>query len=208
MTDRIEELTQKIYNEGVVKAKADADQIIAEAKSKAEEIVDSAKKVQAEILEKAKKEADEIKKKTDAEMQLAARQFTSNLKQKISGVVTTSQVGNNVKEAFNDADFVKEIIIKIVSNWNPEKSEGLDLKILLPEKDEKEFTAFFEKKAAETLNKGVEIKFDSKLESGFKIGPKDGSYILSFSDRDFENYFKSYFKEKTKKLLFESPTTD
>lgn len=44
MTDKILEITEKIYNEGVIKAKEDAEQIIAEAKSKAHEIIEAAKK--------------------------------------------------------------------------------------------------------------------------------------------------------------------
>lgn len=203
MTDKIGELTEKIYNEGIVKAKADANQIITEAKQKADEIIKSAKKQESEILEKANAEAVEIKKNTNAEMQLAARQFTSNLKQQITNFITTEQVSPPVNEAFNDSNFIKNIIRTIIDNWNPKNPEELDLKVILPEESKKEFIEFFEERAIETLNKGVELEFDSKTKKGFKIGPKDGSYIISFSDKDFENYFKGYFKERTKKLLFD-----
>ena len=48
------------------------------------------------------------------------------------------------------------------------------------------------------------IEFDSETKDGFKIAPKNGNYTISFSAGDFENFFKSYFREKTKELLFES----
>jgi len=204
MTDRIQEITEKIYNEGVVKAKEDADLIIAEARTKADEIVNSAKKMQTELLEEAQKQTTELKRKSEAELQLAARQFISKLKQQITNLVTTSQVNDSVKNVFNDQNFVQEIIQTIIKNWNPQSSDQLDLKVLLPEKKEKELAEFFNLKTRETLGRGVEFKFDSTLETGFKIGPKDGSYILNFSDKDFENYFKSYFKDQTKRLLFDS----
>ncbi|MEN8117543.1 MAG: V-type ATP synthase subunit E [Bacteroidota bacterium] len=204
MTDKIEEITKKIYNEGVIKAKKDTDQIIDDAKAKAEEIIHSAKKVQKEIIEQAKQQADELKQKTDTEIQLAARQFTSRLKQQITEIVTTSQVDNQIKQAFNDSGFIKEMILTIIKNWNPQKPDELDLRLLLPESKEKEIENFFDSKTNETLGKGVELKLDPKLESGFKIGPKDGSYVISFSDKDFENYFKRYFKDRTKRLLFAS----
>ena len=57
MTDRIEEITQKIYNEGITKAKDDADQLIAEAQEKADAIIRSAKKKQEEIIHDAQKQA-------------------------------------------------------------------------------------------------------------------------------------------------------
>ncbi|MCY1719533.1 V-type ATP synthase subunit E [Prolixibacteraceae bacterium Z1-6] len=203
MSDKIQEITQKIYNEGVIKAREDAEQIIADAKTKAEQIIHSAHRKQEEIISVAQKQADEIKRKTDTEMQLAARQFISKLKQKITTVITASQVDKPVKNALSDVDFVKKIIQIIINNWNPGTTEDLNLKVLLPAKEEKEFSAFFDSKMNDSLNKGVEVSFDEKLETGFKIGPQDGSYIISFTDKDFENYFKGYIKDRTKKLLFE-----
>ena len=208
MTNKILELTEKIYNEGVIKAKVYADQIIADSKKEAAEIIKSAKKEELVILEETKRKAAELKKNTDSEIQLAARQFMSNFKQQITNVITTSQVEPPVKTAFNDNEFVKNIILLIIKNWNPQKPEDLKLSILLPQKDEKELTDFFESQAIKTLNQGVDIQFDAKTTNGFKIGPKDGSYKISFSDKDFENYFKGYIKDRTKNLLFENQLPD
>ncbi len=202
MTNKILELTEKIYNEGVVKAKEDADQIIAEAKEKAHEIIKSAKKEEAEILENAKKQALENKKNSDSEIQLAARQFTSNLKQKITNIISASQIVNPIEESFQDVEFIKNIIQTTIQNWNPQKQEELDLKILLPEKDEKELAIFLKSKTLSTLNKGITIEFDSKTKTGFKIAPVNGNYMISFAENDFENLFKGYFRERTKELLF------
>ena len=204
MTNKIVEITEKIYNEGVVKAKIEADKIIAEAKNKADEIIESAKKRELEIIEQAKNQSAEFKKNTDSEIQLAARQFMSKLKQQITNIVTAAQIELPVKDAFKDSEFIKSIILTLIKNWNPQKPEEFKLNILLPEKDKKEFSEFFDTKAITVLNSGIDVKFDGKIEGGFKIGPKDDSFIISFSDIDFENYFKGYLKEKTKKLLFES----
>jgi len=73
---------------------------------------------------------------------------------------------------------------------------------LLPEKDEKELNTFFNTKAKKYLDGGLEIKKKKKIRTGFKIGPKDGSYLISFTDTDFENYFKNYLKPRTIKLLY------
>lgn len=207
MTNKIQQLIEKIYLEGVVKAKEDADLIIANAKKEASEIIQLAKKKESEIIEQAKVQANEIKKNTDSEIQLAARQLMSKIKQQITNLITTKQIKPSVNESFNDSEFVQNIILTIIQKWNPQKLEELDLKISLPEKDKKEFTHFFESKAFAALNKGVNIDFDSKTKNGFKIGPKDGSYIISFSAQDFESYFKGYFRDKTKKLLFEKSGT-
>lgn len=203
MSDKIQEITQKIYNEGIVKAKADAEQIIADAKTEAEQIIRSAHRERESILSEAQKSADELKHKTDIEIQLAARQFISTVKQKITTLITASQVDKPVEHALNDVDFVKTIIQILINNWNRGTSEELKLNVLLPAKNEKEFAAFFDSRITESLNKEIELSFDEKMETGFKIGPQDGSYIISFTDDDFKNYFKRYIKDRTRKLLFE-----
>ncbi len=202
MTDRIEKITQKIYNEGVIKAKDESNQIIAEAKAKAEEIIKSAKKEHEQLIQEAQRKAAEMKKKTEAEIQLAARQFTSTLKQKITNLISKSQVDGPIKEAFSEVKFIQKMILTILENWRPDQANVPDLSVILPEKTKKEMASLMDEKANKTMNKGVELNFDSKLKAGFKIGPKDGSYIISFTDEDFENYFKTYFKDRTKKLLF------
>ena len=202
MTNKVQELTEKIYNEGVIRAKNDAETIIAEAKKEAGKIIQAAQKQREETLAQAKKEIDELKKNTDAEMQLAARQFVSRVKQQITNAVTVAQLEEPVKEAFKDTDFIKTLMITMIKNWNTQNQEQPELRLLLSEKEANNLSAFFESKALSELNKGIEVKWDEKLKNGFKIGPKDGSYILRFSDTDFENYFKKYFKERTRNLLF------
>lgn len=203
MTNKVQELTEKIYNEGVNKAKADAEKIIAEAKKEAGTIIQSAQKEREAILAQAKKEVAEVKTNANAEMQLAARQFISHVKQQITNAITAEQVEKKVKEAFNDTDFLKNMILTLVKNWNAQSQDQPELQLLLSEKETNELSDFFESKAFEALNKSIEVKWDEKVKNGFKIGPKGGGYIIRFSDVDFENYFRKYFKEKTRNLLFE-----
>ncbi|WP_297091204.1 V-type ATP synthase subunit E [uncultured Draconibacterium sp.] len=202
MTDRIEEITQKIYNEGITKAKSDAEQLMADARHKAEEIIAAAQKTHEEIIRDAQKKAQEKKQHTEAELQLAARQFMSHLKQKITHLICTVQADNPVREAFNDTAFIQKLMLTSIEKWHPESAEEMNLKIVLPARLQKELTEFLQLKATDAMDKGLEISMDPKLETGFKIGPKDGTYHISFTAQDFANYFKPYFKDKTKEFLF------
>jgi V/A-type H+-transporting ATPase subunit E len=203
MTNRVLELTEKIYKEGIEKANEEARQIIAKAREESEKIIAAAKNNAREITEQAQKEAREYKQSTDAEMELATRQFISKLKQEIARNLIVKQVKSPVKHAFEDDKFLKKIILTIVKNWSPQQKK-IDLNLLLPEKDEKKLEGFFKSKAKELLDKGLEVKFNANIKSGFKVGPKDGQYYISFTDQDFENCFKDYLKDKTKKMIFNS----
>ena len=107
-----------------------------------------------------------------------------------------------VKKAFDDVKFVKDVIETVVKNWNPQKNETIDLSVLLPADLEKEFSKFFTEKSGKELNANLELSFSDSFKGGFKIGPADGSYKISFSDNDFENFFKTYLRPKTIEMLY------
>lgn len=204
MTDTIRELTEKIYTEGVEKAVREAEKIIAEAQKEAGNILDSARLEKSRILEQATGEANDLKRKTDSEIRLAAQKLIGNLKLQATNMLVLKQVDSFAAVAFEDEKFVQEMMLLVVQNWAAGNREETDLCLLIPEKEEKKVAAFFESKLFSELNRGIEIKIDPGTKNGFKISPKDGHYILSFTEKDFENYFRNYLKEKTSELLFGS----
>ena len=203
MTDKLQEITEKIYNEGILKAREEAERIKEEANTEAKKIIQVAKKQSDEIILLANSEANELKKNAESEMKLAARQFMSQLKQQLTHLILTQQIHSPIQDAFSDNEFIKKIILTIVDNWKPNESGKMDVKILVPKNELNDLSNLLQKRATNAMKNGLEIHVDSKLKIGFKIGPKDDRYVIRFTDVDFENYFKTFFKEKTRKLLFE-----
>lgn len=202
MQTKLQELTEKIYQEGVNKANEEAEKILADAKKEARELVAKAKKEASNIIETATKESAELKKNSLNELQLSARQAISDLKQKVVSLIEIKTIKPETKEAFADKDFTAEVIKTIVKNWQPESGEAVNLEVLLPANQQKEMESFFNKKAGDLLDKGLDLSFSEKVKGGFKIGPKDGGYQISFSDEDFENFFQAYLRPKLIDLLF------
>jgi V/A-type H+-transporting ATPase subunit E len=202
MSTKVNELTNKIYTEGIEKAKKDAKQIISNAEKEAEKIINDSKLKAEQYLANAEKDAKELAKNTESELRLASQKFISSLKQTISKLITTAQTESPVKQAVNDAEFVQKMILALLKNWKSDASENPTVEILLPEQYKDEFDSFFEKKAKESLNSGMNINYDPRITSGFRIKSEKGNYYISFTDKDFENYFKTYLKNKTNKLLF------
>ena len=202
MENKLQELTQKLYNEGVEKANAEAEKILADAKSEAERIKQDAEKEAKEIIASAEQKSAEIKKNVDAQLNLAAKQTVRKTKQKITDMIVSKVIDEPVKKAFDDEKFVKEVIESVVKNWNPQKSETIDLSVLLPADLETEFAKYFTAKSGKELNANLELSFSDTIKGGFKVGPADGSYKISFSEEDFENFFKSYLRPKTIEMLY------
>jgi len=203
MQKKLQELTDKIYQEGVDKANKEAKKILSDAKKQADGLLAKAKKDAGSTIDKAEKEAQDLKKNTLNELQLSARQAISDLKQKVVNLIQAKTIEPEAKSAFKSEEFTSDIIRTIVKNWDPESSDNVDLRVLLPEKKQKDFENYFKNKGKELLEKGLEIDFSEKIKGGFKIGPKGGGYLISFTDDDFDNFFKTYMRPRLIDMLFD-----
>jgi V/A-type H+-transporting ATPase subunit E len=202
MQNKLQELTSKLYAEGLSKGKKEAEELKAMAKTEAEEIIAKAKEEYKEILEKAKREAQDYKTKIENEVRMVSRQTLATVKQNIEEVIVVKAIEKPVKEALENKDFLGTVIKASIEAFNPAKGESASLEILLPEKLKNELDLFLKNDIQKQLNTGVEVKFDKKIQSGFKIGPKTGGYHISFTDKDFQELLSQYLKPKTREYLF------
>ena len=198
--DKLQELTQKLYNEGLAKGKEEGEALLAKATAQAEEIVKQAQAQAAAIVEKAQKEAQDYKVKMEGDVKMASTQALQATKAGIEGLIVAKAV-EPVKEQLSGAAFLKEIITTVAQRFSTQ--EATDLSLVLPEKLQKELEPFVKGELARTLGKGVEASFSKKVAGGFKIGPKDGSYFISLSDETFKSLIANYLRPVTRKFLFE-----
>lgn len=198
---KLQELTEKIYNEGVEKAQKEADVILANAKEKAAEIEKNANLKAQSIISTAEAEATKLKEHVNSELKMTVNQSVSALKQNLAQSVTMKSIQPSVQELFGNSDFLKSLIVKVVDGWI--SKDTMDLKIVLSEKERSEMESYFRNQLAKELNSGLELSFSEGVKSGFKIGPVDNSYEISFTDKDFINFFNAYLRPKTSELLFE-----
>lgn len=201
MTKKLQDLTEKIYNEGVQKANEEAEAIIKKAREKASAIEKEAEQNAEKKIEDAEKKAGEIKKHVESEMKMALEQSMSALKQDISKLVTMEAIEPTTKELFSDKKYLSSLIEKAIDGWI--KKESMDLEVILSENQRKEMEDHLKKQLANHLNKGLKLSFSKNMKSGFKVGPAEGGYVISFTEEDFNNFFKAYLRPKSTELLFE-----
>ena len=209
MQNKLQELTEKLYNEGLSKGQSDAEDIVNAAKAEAKKIIDSANRQAKNIGENANKLAAETKKNADAEITLASRQVIAQVKQSIEELITTEIISPVAKDAMKDTEFIQSLIQTTVENFNAKNQESNDLCILLPESNKNDFDKFIENATKEKLNSGnLEFKFSKNINSGFQILVKDDGYYISFTEQNFMNLFCEYVRPKTQELLFaETPAS-
>jgi V/A-type H+-transporting ATPase subunit E len=202
MENKLQELTQKLYTTGIEKAKNEAEIIIAEAREKADQIIKNANIEADTIIANAKAESAELKKKIESELKLSSKQVIATVKNQITNLVVQDLLSKDIEKSLSDNDFIKTIIELMVKKWQPDEAHSTDLQIILPQEKKENFNRYIKEKINQLLAKGLTVNFEDNFKSGFKIAPKDNSYIINFAQEDFDNFFKSYLRAKTANLLY------
>ena len=200
MQNKLQELTERLYNEGLSKGKQEGEEILAKAKVQADDILAKAHAEAAAILSAANKEAEELRTKVQGDLRMAANQSIAATKKDIETLVITKMTEAEVKKALTSADFVKEVVLAVAKGFNAE--EPVDLEVVLPESLKEDLEEFVANELAKTLKGGVEASFSKKVAGGFNIGPKNGGYFVSFTDETFNALISEYLRPATKKILF------
>ena len=200
MQNKLQELTDKLYSEGLAKGKQEGEELLAKAKVQAEEILANAQSEAERIIAAAQKQADEIKTKTASDVKMASSQSIAATKKDIETLIVGKMTGEAVKKALSSADFIKELIQAVAEKFTTDGP--VDLNLVLPESLKNDLEPFATKELAKILGAGVEASFSKKVAGGFQIGPKDGGYFVSFTEETFNQLISEYLRPATKKLLF------
>lgn len=194
--DKIQELTSKLYAEGVEKGKEEAERIIAAARAQEQQILDAARAKADELHSSAEKESAALKKHTEAELKLYAAQSSEALKTEITNLVTDKLATTQIKTAVEDKSFMQQLIVELVQNWS--KNDTLTVGVENPA----ELKSYIASHAKSLLDKGLKIESVNGIKTGFTLSPEDGSYKVKFGEEEFINYFREFLRPQIQKLLF------
>ena len=202
MENKLQELTEKLYTVGVEKAKNEAEIIIADAQKEADRIIKNANSEAEKIISEAKNEGAELKKKIESELKLSSKQVITTIKNQVTNLVIKDLLSKDLENTLDENEFIKSLIELVVKKWDINEPQSTDLHIILPKEKKNDFDKIIKAKINNLLTKGLVVNFDDNFKSGFKIAPKDNSYIINFAEEDFDNFFKTYLRAKTANLLY------
>ena len=196
MENKIQELTDKIYREGVEKGNEEAQKLIQKAQEEAASIVASAKNEAESILAAAKKSADELSENTKSELKLYTGQAVNALKSEVTNLLTDKIVNTDVKAFTGNKDFLNKFIVSLAQKWSATEP------LVISTSDAEGLKAFFTAQAKDLLEKGVKIEQVNGLKTLFSVSPADGSYKVNFGEEEFVNYLKDFLRPQLVDLLF------
>lgn len=208
MNDRLQELTEKIFKEGIEKGQTEGIKIVAEAKAEADQLVAKARKEAEQIIAAANKNAAAIQENTQSEIKLASRQAIDSVKLELVNLINGQITSSEIKSAIGDSKFVQKLIEQMIINWASQPGNEIDIDVLIPEKDRQSTDQYFASVAKGVLDKGFTIESVNGIKSGFQVSPGDGGYKISFTDQDFVRFFQEFLRPSVVALLFKEKNTE
>jgi len=187
MEAKLDNLIEKIKKDGVDEAKKVSERLIVQAQQQAEEVVAVAREKAKVIIDQANQKAEKFKRNSESSLKQAARDLSLSLHQEIISLLDKILKRNISQEL--TPHFVKELILKLVNQWDKEKD---CLEVLVAEKDVKQISEM----VLDGLNKevagGISIKPSSFIDKGFRIGIKGSDVYYDFSDESVLEVLKEF----------------
>jgi len=195
MENKVQEITDKIYREGVERGQAEALKIIESAETEKATVLKKAQQEAEKIIADAKKSAEEIDKHTQAELKMYAGRTVEALKSEIANLITDSLVKNAVVETVNN-EWLQKLMVTLASDWVTKEN------VVIQTSDATSLTQYFAEKAKDLLGKGVHIEQVNGKPAAFAIMPADKGYKIQFGEAEFTAYFKEFLRPQLVEMLF------
>lgn len=196
MDSQIQALTEKVYQEGVLKGEQEAAKILADANAQAEQVERDARTRAEQIIAEAQRSASELKSNTERELKLNASKLIEATKASIVDVLAGRIAGDSVQALTANPELLQRVVLEI--------AKGFDLKhgVEITSSQAEELKAYFAQNAKALLEEGLTIKQVAGKETQYTIRPQNGSFKVEIGEQEFVELFKSILRPQLAQELF------
>lgn len=196
MDSQIQALTEKVYQEGVLKGEQEAAKILADANAQAEQVERDARARAEQIIAEAQRSASELKSNTERELKLNASKLIEATKASIVDVLAGRIAGDSVQALTANPELLQRVVLEI--------AKGFDLKhgVEITSSQAEELKAYFAQNAKALLEEGLTIKQVAGKATQYTIRPQNGSFKVEIGEQEFIELFKSILRPQLAQELF------
>ena len=196
MDSQIQALTEKVYQEGVLKGEQEAAKILAAANAQAEQVERDARTRAEQNIAEAQRSASELKSNTERELKLNASKLIEATKASIVDVLAGRIAGDSVQVLTANPELLQRVVLEI--------AKGFDLKhgVEITSSQAEELKAYFAQNAKALLEEGLTIKQVAGKATQYTIRPQNGSFKVEIGEQEFVELFKSILRPQLAQELF------
>lgn len=129
----VEELIDRLREEGVTAGRSEAERIVADAESRARWLIEQAQDEATNLVDKARAEAKALTASADDALQVAARDMLLSLRERLTHRFA-GEVRRLVGEQMQDTDLLKQLILEIAAEQRGAIGDDQPVEMLLPPK--------------------------------------------------------------------------
>ncbi len=167
MAEELQAILERIRKEGLEQAQAESERILSAARAQAAEIVARAENEAAERRTKAEQDARAAEERGKKALEQAARDVLLLLEEAIQKTFQTI-VRRCAKEAFNE-ETLRQAVLTAVQAYAKAATPDSPLEVLLSPEDHRRFADILLGLLGQELRRGIEIRSDGSVLSGFKV---------------------------------------
>lgn len=213
-TSGVQELIDKLKNQGVSEGKRQAEQIIKEAHNKASRILTQAQAEADKLLSEMQHTLEVERKSSHEAIKTAFRDTEIALRSKVREAFSV-HLKRLVSIQLEDKNFIKELVLAIVSVKTPEIAQASQVEVLLPSKifeTDENGTHLSEdgKKRMQhlvlgitdgMLREGIELKSSKDVKGGIKVRLTGKDIELDLTDEAFTDLLLKYLLPRYKEIV-------
>lgn len=210
----VQNLIDRIRDDGVKAGKEESARIIREAEHKAAAIIADAKAQARESLEEARSRIASERHSAEESLKLAARDTIKELGVDVRAAFER-QLKRFVSAQLEDKEFLREVILALAGRTAAEAINDRAVQILLSENlvgDETDGTSgeaeaeerirqFILSVSSESLREGVEFKLDSSVESGVSVRIVGEQLRIDLNDVTISDFLVRHLLPRYRRIL-------
>ncbi|NOQ15166.1 MAG: hypothetical protein GQ583_11910 [Methyloprofundus sp.] len=212
----VENLIQRLRDQGVEAGQERAEKIVLDAQKRAEWIIEEAELEAKLLLDKARKQSDALRASGEDALKLASRDALLKLRDTLLGSFS-SEVQRVVGQKMDQEIFLERLILQLagkvreeldldikenISLFLPNNPVGVDeLKNNPEELKAGTLTHFTAAIAADMLRKGVSIKVSDDVSGGLSVRLKDDDMVVDFTDETLSALLLEHLQPRFRTLL-------
>ena len=199
MSEKLRELTNKIYKEGIEKAEQESSRIVNDARKEADSIKKSALEEKERLIAQTKSKMEAYSQKVEAEIKLAARKSINQIKQDLRNLITEKAIEGPIRKGLSDPATLTKVLVACMESIKEKKAGNWTFD--LPESKKEEIQQLIEQDKHRLLSDNLVLKANKNLQSGFEVQPDGANYKIMFDDATFTGFLAEFLSVETQNLV-------
>lgn len=201
MSEKLNQLLEKINREGIEQAQQKAKAIEDEARQQSAKIIEDAAKKAEAIMAASEAEIQKFKDNAKLTLKQASRDMLLSLKNEIRKALEKI-IHTEVSSSLSSSE-ITVLLKNAIDGFLERKDRTGDVVVLLKEEDLKKLENCFIGKLKESLKNGIIFKPYSKINAGFAISFDKGKSFFDFTDEGLQEVLYASLNPVLSRLLAE-----